>query len=187
MRAKTPRPTFASRLKVRKKLLAAAAVMPAADLARPVRPGFVTVWFEGEEATAALMAERLVYTLEIWAAAIGGQPPPDPSIASSGPDLVERFDSAGRTFGRLVSAIRERDAWNDAFVDALCEPPQSFTYGGVLAHILEFGAIRRHALQGVLRELGAGLPSSGDPIEWEARDRPAGAGALSSPNRSREW
>ena len=43
-----------------------------------------------------------------------------------------------------------------------------FTYGGVLSHILSYGAVRREALAGVLAELGAEVPTSGDPIEWEA-------------------
>jgi AraC family transcriptional regulator len=37
----------------------------------------------------------------------------------------------------------------------------------VLSHVLAYGAVRREALAGVLRELGATVPSSGDPIEWE--------------------
>ena len=80
---------------------------------------------------------------------------------------LQRFDAAARAFARLVRRIRERGAWDDAFVDALCEPPQSFTYGGVIAHVLSYGAVRREALAGVLRELGAPV-ASGDPIEWEA-------------------
>jgi hypothetical protein len=55
-------------------------------------------------------------------------------------------------------------------VDALCEPPQSFTYGGVLSHVLAFGAVRREALAGVLAQLGAEI-SSGDPIIWESARR----------------
>src|SRR5918995_4161264 len=58
-------------------LLAAAATLPAADLERPLRPGFVAVWFEGEEASAAVMAERLVFTLEVWVAAMAGEPFPE--------------------------------------------------------------------------------------------------------------
>ncbi len=54
-------------------------------------------------------------------------------------------------------------------MDALCEPPQSFTYGGVIAHVLTFGAIRREALASVLAELGAELPETSDPILWEAQ------------------
>jgi hypothetical protein len=37
----------------------------------------------------------------------------------------------------------------------------------VLAHVAHYGAIRTHALAGVLAELGADV-ASGDPIEWEA-------------------
>jgi AraC family transcriptional regulator len=146
-----------------RELLEAAAQLPAEALERPLRPGFVAVWFEGEEASAAAMAERLVFTLEVWVAAMAGEPFPD---RGAGP-LPARFERAARAFERIARSIRDRGAWDDAFVDALCEPPQSFTYGGVLAHVAHYGAIRTHALAGVLAELGAGM-SSGDPIEWEA-------------------
>jgi hypothetical protein len=109
------------------------------------------------------MAERLVFTLEVWNAAITGQSMP----GGTGDDLLHRFDRAARDFSRVARAIRDRGAWDDAFVDALCEPPQSFTYGGVVSHILAYGAVRREALAAVLRELGADV-SAGDPIEWEA-------------------
>jgi AraC family transcriptional regulator len=146
-----------------RELLVAAAGLPAEELERPLRPGFVAVWFEGEEPSAAMMAERLVFTLEIWVAAMVGEPVPDKGVG----DLLTRFDRAARSFARVARRIRDRGAWDDAFVDALCEPPQSFTYGGVLAHVLSYGALRRETLAGVLAELGASV-SSGDPIEWEA-------------------
>jgi AraC family transcriptional regulator len=122
------------------------------------------VWFEGEEASARLMAERLVYTLEIWVAAMTGEALPETGDG----DLLQRHERASLAFARLARRIRDRGAWDDAFVDALCEPPQSFTYGGVISHVLAFGAVRREALASVLRELGADVPSSGDPIDWEA-------------------
>jgi AraC family transcriptional regulator len=147
-----------------RELLEAAAAVTGDELDRQLRPGFVAVWFEGEEATAGAMAERLVFTLEVWIAAITGTAVPAPA---SGP-LLPRFERAAVGFARVAKQIRDRGAWDDAFVDALCEPPQSFTYGGVLAHILTYGAVRREMLASVLRELGADVPSSGDPIEWEA-------------------
>jgi AraC family transcriptional regulator len=147
-----------------RELLEAAATLPPEALERPLRPGFVAVWFEGEEPSAALMAERLVFTLEVWVAAIAGEPFPE----DGGGDLLRRFDRASRRFARLARSIRDRGAWDDAFVDALCEPPQSFTYGGVIAHVLSYGAVRRETLAAVLAELGARVPSSGDPIDWEA-------------------
>ena len=80
--------------------------------------------------------------------------------------ILERFDAVAKGFARIARSLRDRGAWDDAFVDALCEPPQSFTYGGVFAHVLEYGAIRREMLASVLRELGATL-AIGDPILWE--------------------
>jgi len=145
-----------------RELLQAMEGMEREVLSREMRPGLTVVWFEGEEATAELMADRLVYTLEVWAASIDGEPVPPPE---GGPRL-ERFEAAARNFARQAKSIRDRGAWNDAFVDALCEPPQTFTYGGVLAHILTYGAVRRETLAGVLAELGAEL-SSADPIAWE--------------------
>jgi AraC family transcriptional regulator len=149
-----------------RELLVAMEGVAAAELARPLRPGFVVVWFEGEEASAAMMAERLVFTLEVWVAAMAGEPFPEPA-AGAPARLLERLDRAAPAFERIARSIRDRGAWDDAFVDALCEPPQSFTYGGVLAHVAHYGAIRTHALAGVLAELGAQV-GSGDPIEWEA-------------------
>ena len=111
----------------------------------------MAAWFEGEEPSAALMCERLVFTLEMWDAAIDGRAVPDGRAG----DCLPRFDRAAGDFARVVKAIRDRGAWDDAFVDALCEPPQSFTYGGVVSHILGYGAVRRETLASVLAELGA--------------------------------
>ena len=152
--------------RVRELLVAAAALAPAA-LARELRPGFVVVGFEGPEPSAALMAERLVRTLEVWIAAIAGEELPDDLDPRAARDLLARFDAAGPRFARLVRALRERGAWDDAFVDALCEPPQSFSYGGVVAHVLTFGAVRREALAALLTDLGAPELASPDPLEWE--------------------
>lgn len=160
-----------------RELLAAAASLDAEALARPLRPGMVVVWFEGEEPSAALMCERLVYTLEVWVAAIDGRPVPPAGAGEWRP----RFERAARDFARIAKRIRDQRAYDDAFVDALCEPPQSFTYGGVLSHVLTFGAVRREVLAGVLRQLGAEV-SSGDPILWEsshARHSSARSGASS--------
>jgi AraC family transcriptional regulator len=82
-----------------RELLEAAATLPAAELERELRPGLVVVWFEGEEASAVLMAERLVYTLEVWVAAIQGQPAPEGGgelrPASSAPPSLSRGSHAG--------------------------------------------------------------------------------------------
>jgi AraC family transcriptional regulator len=158
---------LAHHLERTRELLALAETLTPEALGRPLRPGFVAVWLEGEEPDAARMAQRLVATLEIWTAAIAGEPYDGPPPGT----LLERLERAGRRFTRLTRAIRDRGAWDEGFVDALCEPPQSFTYGGVLAHVLQFGAIRREMLASVLTELGAPPGPAGDPIVWESTRR----------------
>jgi hypothetical protein len=37
----------------------------------------------------------------------------------------------------------------------------------VFSHVLTYGAVRRETLASVLAELGAEVPSIGDPILWE--------------------
>lgn len=146
-------------------LLVAATGLPDGELRRDLRPGFVVVWFEGEEPSAALMAERLVFTLEVWIAAIAGRTAPDLRVADGAEVRLARHESAAPRFARLMRTIGARRTWADGFVDALCDPPQSFAYGDVLAHVLAYGAIRRHALADVLGELGAAVaPSSEDPL-----------------------
>ncbi len=152
-------------------LLGLAETLADTDLDRPLRPGLVVVWFEGPEASARLLALRLVATLEVWTAAIAGEPAPEaPSDDEAVPELRRRFAHVAPRFARIVRDLADRDAWDDAFVDALCEPPQAFTHGGVIAHVLTYGAVRREALAALLAELGA-EPSNADPILWEQARR----------------
>jgi AraC family transcriptional regulator len=148
------------------RLLEQAATLADEALDRHVRPGLVVHDFEGPEPDARTMLERIVFTLEVWTAAIGGRdiPPRDErSIAA----LQARLAVVQPQFTALVRRIRDRNEWDDAFVDALCTPPVSFTFGSVIAHILTVSALRRHTVIGVLRELGIPDAETRDPIEWE--------------------
>lgn len=58
-----------------------------------------------------------------------------------------------RQFAALVRRIRDRNEWDDAFVDALCTSLVSFTFGSVITHILTVSLVRRHTWIGVLQRL----------------------------------
>jgi AraC-like DNA-binding protein len=148
------------------RLLENAAALPDDVLDRPVRPGLVVHAFEGPEPDVRTMLERIVFTKEVWTAAIGGRdiPPRDQrSIAA----LQARLAAVQPQFTALVRRIRDRNEWDDVFVDALCSPPVSFTLGSVIAHILTVGVVRRQTVIDALRELGVRDVESRDPIEWE--------------------
>ncbi|HST42305.1 MAG TPA: AraC family transcriptional regulator, partial [Conexibacter sp.] len=134
-------------------LLRATVTLTHEQRVRPLRPGFLVAAFEGAESCAQLMAQRLVRAPEVWVAAMTGLPAPasategdEVALTDDPAELLDRFERSMRAFARAVAVVRERGAWDDAFVDALCEPPRSFTYGGVIAHVLTYGALRREAL-----------------------------------------
>jgi AraC-like DNA-binding protein len=148
------------------RLLEQAATLSNDALDRPIRPGFQIHDFEGPEPDVRTMLERIVFTQEVWTAAIGGRDIPthgDRSIAS----LQTRQEAIHPQFAALVRRIRDRNEWDDAFVDALCTPPVSFTFGSVIAHILNASAVRRVTVSGALRELGIRDAEGRDAIEWE--------------------
>jgi AraC-like DNA-binding protein len=148
------------------RLLEQAATLSNEALDRHVRPGMIVHAFEGPEPDVRTMLERIVFTMEVWTAAIGGRDIPshkDRSIAA----LQTRLAEVQPQFAALVRRIRDRNEWDDVFVDALCTPPVSFTFGSVIAHIMTASVIRRHTVVGVLRELGVKDPEMRDPIEWE--------------------
>jgi AraC family transcriptional regulator len=148
------------------RLLEQAATLPDKVLDRHVRPGFVVHAFEGPEPDVRTILDRIVFTKEVWTAAIGGRDIPterDRSIAGQ----QARLAAVHAQFTALVRRIRDRNQWDDVFVDALCTPPVSFTFGSVIAHILSAAAIRRQTVIGALRELGVTDVEMRDPIEWE--------------------
>ena len=57
---------------------------------------------------------------------------------------------------------------DETFVDATCDPPRVFTYGGMLAHVLTFAAHRRTLAIGALHSAGITDLGAGDPMRWVA-------------------
>jgi AraC-like DNA-binding protein len=148
------------------RLLEQAATLSDDALDRPMRPGLVVHSFEGPEPDVRTMLDRLVFTKEVWTAAIAGRDFPterDRSIAGQ----QARLAAVQPQFTALVRRIRDRSEWDDVFVDALCTPPVSFTFGSVIAHILTVAMTRRQTVIDVLRELGVADVERRDPIEWE--------------------
>ena len=57
---------------------------------------------------------------------------------------------------------------DETFVDAICDPPEVFTYGGMVAHVLTFAAHRRTLVCGALHDAGVTDLGAGDPMRWVA-------------------
>ena len=68
-----------------------------------------------------------------------------------------------------VSGIRQLLVVDETFVDAVCDPPEVFTYGGMIAHVLTFAAHRRVLVLGALSDAGITDLGAGDPMHWVAQ------------------
>jgi AraC family transcriptional regulator len=116
--------------------------------------------------------ERMVQTKEVWAAALtgGSMPPLDntPPADRTPSAMLTRLDRADAGFHGVLTEVRNRSAWDDTFVDALCEPPETFTFGGMFAHVITFNAHRRMLAMDALRGLGVKVEGFGCPSEYVA-------------------
>jgi AraC-like DNA-binding protein len=87
------------------------------------------------------------------------------------PNRIHFLAPGSRQKGALEMDLFDRFAGND-FVDALCEPAETFTFGGVFAHIMTFNAHRRLMALDALRRLGVQVEGFGDPMEYEEKVAP---------------
>jgi AraC family transcriptional regulator len=115
--------------------------------------------------TLRSLTDRLVGQLEMWITSLeGGTVMPRGDATPKG--WRSRLEAAGPRFRELVLApIRDGRA-DETFVDAMCDPPETFTYGGVLAHVLTFSAVRRTMAIGALESAGIADLGSGDPMRF---------------------
>ncbi len=137
------------------------------DLDSDVRQGREPLAFESEEPTVRSMLDRLVFTREVWVAGVAGRSNPLEARDTSIQGLRGRLETSAEEFTLLVGGIRDRGEWDTAFVNALRDPPESFTFGGMLAHFLVFQACRRNELIQALGRFGVDDLGYGDPVDWE--------------------
>ncbi len=160
-------------------LLDRAASLTDEQLDRPITLNIETV---DDDMTLRLLLDRLVSTKERWCAAVDGRRPPggDP-LGSDLPDsertaaaLRRRYDTAGPAFLRLAYGVQERGEQEVTFLDATCEPPETFSYGGMLAHVLTFSAFRRTMAACALYSMGVTDLGAGDPRRFADHGSPTG-------------
>src|SRR5712671_869108 len=152
------------------RLLEYASTLSEEQLDRPL-PTVVELlpWRESNKTLRQLL-ENIIFTKEVWTAALSGTDMDmkgPPKSQRSPQAMLQRLEKTDAELHRIFSDIRNRSAWDDTFVDALCEPAETFTFGGVFAHIMTFNAHRRLIALDALRQLGVQTEGFGDPMEYE--------------------
>ncbi|HEX2330494.1 MAG TPA: DinB family protein [Candidatus Angelobacter sp.] len=153
-----------------RRLLEYAATLTDEQLDRPL-PTVVELlpWRESNKTLRQLL-ENIIFTKEVWTAALSGADMDmnGPAKLQRSPQaMLKRLEKTDAELHRIWSDVRNRSAWDDTFIDALCEPAETFTFGGVFAHIITFNAHRRLMALDALRQLGVQTEGFGDPMEYE--------------------
>lgn len=145
-------------------LIRLAAGLSDEDYRRVRAPGRTVLTWDGPEESIAATLDSLVWTKETWLASIDGADLPARG-ADDPESLRVRHEEAGARWLATLADIGRRDAWGDRLIDALCDPPESFLLGGVVAHVLTYSAHRRQSVRHMLRAAGVEV-GHGDPLEW---------------------
>jgi AraC family transcriptional regulator len=121
------------------------------------------------EPTLRSLLSRLVGQLAMWDAATHDRPYDfDVERGESVAQMRARLAESGPAFLAQVRTIVEEGSLDETFVDAICDPPEIFTYGGMIAHVLTFAAHRRTLVCGALIDAGMSDLGAGDPMRWVA-------------------
>jgi uncharacterized damage-inducible protein DinB len=158
-----------------RRLLEQAATLADEQLDRPIDITFKCFPWDKPDRNLREILERIVQTKEVWTAALTGGVMPNldspPQEDRTPQALLARFEKAEAEFHPALYDIRRRGDWDYCFVDALCEPPETFTYGGMFTHVITFNIYRRMAALDAFHRLGVPAPGSGCPSEFEAARR----------------
>ena len=131
----------------------------------------ITVSVEGvdDDPTLRSLLSRLVGQMDMWNAAMENRAYDfDVERGESLRSIRARLDSAGPEFLARAHEVIDESRLDETFVDATCDPPRVFTYGGMLAHVLTFAAHRRTLAIGALHSAGITDLGAGDPMRWVA-------------------
>ena len=155
-----------------RRLLNLAKTLNDEQLDRPLNNQVKVFPWDGPDQSLRQILDRMVQTKEAWAAALTGGSMPlfdEAPLEDRTPSaMLARMEKADAAFHSVLTDVRNRSAWEDTFVDALCEPPETFAFGGMFAHVITFNAYRRMLAIDALRHLGVRVEGFGCPTEYLA-------------------
>jgi AraC family transcriptional regulator len=115
------------------------------------------------------LLSRLIGQMDMWNCAMAMR---DYDWSQETHESIEsmrtRLAKVAPVFVGHVREVAEQGRLDETFVDALCEPAEVYTYGGMIAHVLTFAAYRRTLVVGALDAAGIPELGWGDPMKWVA-------------------
>jgi AraC family transcriptional regulator len=124
---------------------------------------------DDDHQTMRSLLSRLIGQMDMWNCAIANRPydwslEENESVGA----MRSRLAEVAPAFLTEVRDVVTGGRLDETFVDALCEPAEVFTYGGMIAHVLTFAAHNRTLVVLALKKAGVGDLGWGDPMRWVA-------------------
>jgi len=117
--------------------------------------------------TLRLTFLHLIRNMEVWSELMDGRVPDQrQSTDNSINELIKRLDSAAELLATVACSIRDRNGWDERWIDSLDGIEK--TYGGGVAHILTHSMHHRAQILYMLRLHGATDLPEGDVLSWES-------------------
>jgi len=125
---------------------------------------------DDDRQTIRSLLSRLIGQMGMWNAAMASREY-DWSVEEheSLSSMRQRLATEAPTYLGHVREVVDQNRLDDTFVDALCEQPEVFTYGGMIAHVLTFAAHRRTLVALAFGRHGIDELGWGDPMLWVAQ------------------
>ena len=138
--------------------------LPAGELDKRIE-----VSVDDDRQTLRSLLSRLVGQMDMWNCAIANRPY-DWSVEEHEEldAMRERLARVAPAFLGEVQDVVAGSRLDETFVDALCEPAEVFTYGGMIAHVLTFAAHNLTLVVLALKNAGIEDLGWGDPMKWVA-------------------
>lgn len=141
-----------------------AAQLPDAALDEPIE-----VSVDADEQSLRSLLSRLIGQLDMWNCAIANRPYDwSQERHETLAQMRSRLARVAPVFLAEVRDVIDGGRLDETFVDALREPAEVFTYGGMIAHVLTFAAHNRTLVVLALKKAGLGELGWGDPMKWVA-------------------
>lgn len=119
-------------------------------------------WMSGSQTLRTLL-QHIVGTGAPWP----GVPAEKVHDLSTLAGLRDALDERFPRFMSLVASHESEGLWDLTFVDAECDPPMVFSYGGWIGHVIVFENYRRIALMAALKSLGIEDLPYCDPVDYQ--------------------
>jgi AraC family transcriptional regulator len=132
------------------------------------KPIVLSVEGVDDDPTIRSLLSRLVGQMAMWNASIESRPYNwDLERHESLSSMRTRLDEDGERFKQRAAELVEDGRLDETFVNAECDPPETFSFGSVLAHVITFAAHRRTLVTGALISAGVDVDLvTADPRPW---------------------